>query len=169
MMNAPTPMLNARTIPTPSGAAGVYHTLRVMREAVATSKVDPALIQTATGIIFLTPEKNELSEVTAIFEWVRDHVRYVRDPHGVESVTDPRMTVRRMVGDCDDQTALLCALFEAVGYPTRFVMGAYSVPGNFEHVYCQVFAGDSWINCDPTERQPLGYAPPDPVSLYFEG
>lgn len=169
MMLAPFPAMSATLASAPSGAAGVFHTLGMMRRCVNASKTDLGLIQTATGIVWLTPAKDELSEITALFDFVRDHVRYVRDPHGVESLCDPRMTLQRMVGDCDDQTALLCALFEAVGYPSRFVMAAYNTPGIYEHVYCQVFACGEWIDCDPTEPMAIGYAPPGAISTYIEG
>lgn len=168
-MLAPIPAMSATLASAPNGAAGVFHTLALMRRCVNACKTDMGLIQTATGIVWLTPAKDELSEVTALFDFVRDHVRYLRDPHGVESLCDPRMTLQRMVGDCDDQTALLCALFEAVGYPSRFIMAAYNSPGIYEHVYCQVFACGEWINCDPTEDAAIGYAPPNPISIYIEG
>lgn len=169
MRLAPAIPLNVTRAPAPSGVAGVFTTLRHMREGVESAKGDPFVIATATGIIYTTPERDTLSEVTALFNWVRDHVRYVRDPHGLESLSSPAVTAQRMTGDCDDQTALLCALFESVGYPTRFVMAAYNAPGQFEHVYCQVYADNEWIDADPTERQPLGYSPPGAISIYLEG
>jgi transglutaminase-like putative cysteine protease len=139
-----------------------------MRELVNACRVDPGVIQTAVGIIYLTPERADLAEVNALFCWVRDHVRYVRDVVGVETLCDPRMTLQRMVGDCDDQVTLLCSLLESVGYPTRFVMAGYNGP-DFEHVYCQVLVNGQWLDCDPTEREPIGWAPPAPVAYYIEG
>jgi transglutaminase-like putative cysteine protease len=62
----------------------------------------------------------------ALFEYVRDHIRYIKDPVGVESVSDPYYTLARMVGDCDDQAVLLAALYESVGFPTRFVIAGYN-------------------------------------------
>lgn len=152
----------------PGGAAAPHHTLRLMREAIRAARVDPNIIQAAHSIVFLQPEKMALHEVTAIYEWVRDSVRYTGDVAGLETLAYPGITLQRRSGDCDDQTALLCALFEAIGYPTRLVMAEYE-SGDWEHVYCQVFAGGQWIDCDPIEREAgLGFAPPNPSRLHFE-
>ncbi len=151
----------------PDGAAGVFHSLRIMRELVRAYRVNPAIIQAATGVIFTTPEKNEAAEIRALFEFVRDHVRYTRDVLGVETIADPLTTLRRQSGDCDDQVTLLCSLCESVGYPTRFVVAGYSSQ-DFEHVYAQIFVYGSWIDADPTERGDLGYSPPDPLIVFIE-
>lgn len=151
----------------PDGAGSVFHTLRLMRELVQAGRVDPAIIQAATSIIWLTPEKDDAHQARALFEWVRDSVRYVRDVHEVETLALPRITLARRAGDCDDQTVLLASMLEAVGIPTRFVMGAYNSE-QFEHVYLQCFVAGEWIDCDATEREPFGYAPPDPVRLFIE-
>lgn len=166
---APQITLNARRVPTPSGNAGVFATVRAMRRLVDERKGDPALLQAATSIIWCAPERDELCEVEALHAWVRDHIRYVRDVHALETLTDPVVTMARKVGDCDDQSALLSALFESVGYPTRFVIGAFNEPGVWDHVWVQVFAAGAWIDADATEHQPLGWAPEGALSLWIEG
>lgn len=166
---APTVTLNARTVPVPSGNAGVFATIRAMRELVNARKADPRIIQAATSIIWCAPERDELCEVEALHAYVRDSIRYVRDPHALESLTDPALTLARRVGDCDDQAALLAALLEAVGYATRFVIGAFAHPGAWDHVWLQVYAAGQWIDADPTEHEPLGWQPPAPLSIWTEG
>lgn len=169
MRLAPSPPdLSARIDYAPSGPRQVWDTVARMREMIRRSRVDPRVIQSAVGITYTTPERDGLSQVRALFEYVRDQIRYVLDVHQVETLCDPAMTLQRMVGDCDDQTALLCSLAEAIGYPTRLVMAGYSSE-HFEHVYCQIFASGIWIDCDPTERQPFGWVPPGAVSIWIEG
>lgn len=168
MRLAPTPQLAGYVSGLPGGARGAYHTLRVMRMLVAAAKIDPRVIQTATSIIFTAPPKDDIAEANAIFEWVRDSIRYTRDVHGVEVISPPLTVIQRQVGDCDDKATLLAALFEVVGIPTRFVIAGYTAPGFFEHVYVQAWLNDEWVNADATENYPLGYAPPNPVALDFE-
>lgn len=168
MFLAPTPSLTGARVPLPGGTAGVWQTLRVMRNLVNAHKTDPAMIQRAVSIVWTVPQKDELAEVAAVFEFVRDSIRYVRDVAGVETLCSPDKTLERRVGDCDDQATLLATLLEAVGYPTRFVVAAYSHPRELEHVYLQVFADGQWIDADPTESGPLGHAPPDPLAVYHE-
>lgn len=140
-----------------------------MRQCVAEGRTNLAVRQAAISVIWLQPEKDELHEVNAVFEWVRDHVRYVRDVLDVETLATPDRTLAQRIGDCDDQATLLAAMLESVGYATRFVVAAYTFPGHFEHVYLQVLVNGEWIDADPTEREPLGWAPPDPLTVAVEG
>lgn len=152
-----------------NGPRGSIETVRHMRALVKESSVDPALMNAAIGIIHMVPAQDQLAEVDALFEYVRGSIRYVRDVAHVETLSDPRMTLQRMVGDCDDKSTLLAALFEAVGYPTRFVLAGYASPDQFEHVYLQVLVNNFWLDADATVFEPLGYAPPHPQKIWIEG
>ena len=168
MFCAPTVTLTARLTRQPDGAAGIFATVRAMRDAIDRGKTDPDIISAAGALIYTTPERAECSEVAAIFEFVRDSIRYVRDPVGVESLADPAITLRRMLGDCDDQAALLGALLESVGYPVRLTIAAYQRPGVWEHTYLECYCDGQWIALDPTEYGPIGYAPPGALSIWNE-
>lgn len=152
----------------PMGTRSARATIAAMRRLVNTWKTSPEIINAAQSIVFLTPRKDAIAELTALFEWVRDHVRYTADVYGVEVLSNPWLTLQRRVGDCDDSSTLFATLAEAVGYPTRFVIAGYERPGYFEHVYVQAWALDRWIDADATEMRPLGWAPPNPVTLDFE-
>lgn len=139
-----------------------------MRSLVNRFKASPLIRQCATGLVFLAPEKDERAEIEALFHFVRDSIRYTRDIHDVETLSTPDKTLAGRFGDCDDQVTLLCTLLESVGYPTRFVIAGYLGGADFSHVYCQCFDGEDWIDLDPTEMQPMGWAAPNPSPLAFE-
>jgi hypothetical protein len=168
MFLAPDYPLSGAIVHLAGGRAGTWQTIRTMRALVNAGKVQPELIHAAVSAIYLTPETDELAEVSAVFAAVRDGVRYVRDVCGVETLCDPLTTLRRRAGDCDDQSTLLAAMLEAVGYPTRFIVAGYSGP-DFEHVYVQVYARGQWIDLDPTEHNGVGWAPPYPTIYQIEG
>lgn len=164
----PAPQYTARLIGSPPGARGNFHTLRLMRAMINDGKTDPRVMQAAHSIIVSAPQYDELSEARALFVYVRDFIRYVKDVHGVETLCAPAMTLQRMIGDCDDQVMLLCAMLEASGYPTRIVMTGYH-GREYEHVYCQVFAAGQWIDCDPIiPSAPFGYSVENPTIVYVE-
>lgn len=167
MFIAPAPPFTATLSGAPNGKAGHFHTVRMMRELVNLRKVDPFIIQTACNIIYQTPQFTDDAESRALFEYVRDRIRYVRDVVGVETLADPVMCLRRLVGDCDDKSTLLATLLEAVGYPTRFVMAGYHGP-DFEHVYLQAVIFGEWVSMDPTQPDPMGWEPPDASVLWIE-
>jgi transglutaminase-like putative cysteine protease len=153
----------------PSGRAAPFHTLRVMRQMVngERGKINPHVMRTAINLAIQVPARDYLSEVKAIFDYVRGAVRYLRDVHGLETIADPLTTLHRMVGDCDDKATLLAALLEVVGNPTRFVIAQYA-GDDYEHVYVEVFVNGEWIELDPTENGPVGWAPPGAVKLWRE-
>jgi transglutaminase-like putative cysteine protease len=147
---------------------GIEQTLGTMRQLVNQYRTDLTIRQTATATIVLTPEKNQLAEAEALFELVRDGIRYTRDVHGVETISTPVITLQGRLGDCDDQVVLLASLLESVGYPTRFVVAGYNYPGELEHVYLQALLDGCWIDMDPTEQHPMGWAAPRPVAYAVE-
>ena len=167
-MLAPTPVLSGYVIPLANGYTGVQQTLRMMRQLVNQCKTNIQIRQAATNIIFLTPEKDEYSEAEALFNMVRDSIRYVKDVNDIETLSTPMMTLEGRIGDCDDQTVLLASLLESVGYPTRFVIEGYTTSGEYEHVYMQALVLGQFISMDPTEQKYMGWSPPNPVSQAVE-
>lgn len=160
--------LSGRLVDIPNGAAGVFTTAAAMRQLINAYKTDIEIRTTAANLVFLTPEKNDLAEVEALFNFVRDNIRYLKDVYAVETLTTPDRTLQLGYGDCDDQVVLLGSLLESIGYPTKIVLTGYGDPGIFEHVYLQTLIQNQWVDMDPTEQIPLGFAPPDPVAYWTE-
>lgn len=165
---APDIALNGTMTSISNGQPGVWQTIAHMRRLVNQFKSNVEMRKAATQIIFLTPEKDEYAEAEAIFNFVRDSIRYVKDIYNVETLSTPLITLQTKLGDCDDQTTLLATLLESVGYPTRFVVAAYTVPGHYEHVYMQAYVGNEWVDMDATEHEPMGWQPPGAVSIAYE-
>lgn len=123
----------------PDGVAGVDATVKKIVEMAhgiygsKSAKIRALAIDIVTraGI----PGKDYFGEMIAIHNWVRDNIRYTRDPIGQETLSYPEETAfNSHAGDCDDMTALEIALLGAVGlesYPV--VVGMF--PNHFSHVY----------------------------------
>jgi Transglutaminase-like superfamily len=163
----PVTALQGITIETPDGRAGSFQTVALMRAMVRESREQPAIIAKAQSIVGLQPPHDFQSEAKTLFEFVRSRVRYVRDVHEVETLTAPIFVLDRMCGDCDDKATLLASLYEAIGFPTRFVLAGYNGK-NFEHVYLQVLVRDAWVNADPTMPMPFGWEAPGAVVYWVE-
>lgn len=139
-----------------------------MARLASQAKTTELIRERALTIVGFVAEKNYRGEIDRLFTWVRDHIRYTRDVNGVETVQTPRKTLEYAQGDCDDQSTLLASLLESVGIQTRFKAVGFS-PGQFQHVYLEA-RDDSqqpprWVALDPTERVPMGWEPPNPVSV----
>lgn len=168
MFQAPEIPITVTDVRYANGKRGVAQTIGIMRRLVNEGRVDPSIRSAAAGIVYLTPEKDAYCEVQAIFDHVQNRIRYLSDVNDVETIATAAKTLAFKQGDCDDKSILLASLLETIGYPTRFVVAGYSVPGALEHVYVQVCMDGEWIDADPTEPHPLGWAGADPVTIYFE-
>lgn len=167
MMLAPQPRLFATHRFYSNGLRGVTQTLGVMRSLVRQGRIDPTIRQAATSVLFML-ESSDYIEAQKLLDFVQTSIRYVKDVHEVETISTPEKTLAGRIGDCDDQTTLLAALYESVGYPTRFVVAGYQDARVMEHVYLQVLVNGEWLDADPTESHPLGWAPPDALRTYIE-
>ena len=137
-----------------------------MRAAIDSDRTSPLVRNAAVQAIAGAPERNFTSEITGILDYIRDRVRYTRDPLDVEYVQGPDFLLRQIraggtvAGDCDDSAVLFASLAEAVGYETRFqVLG--EAGENFSHVIVEVRDNAGrWIPVDPSQRgRGVGWRP----------
>jgi hypothetical protein len=123
----------------PDGIAGVDSTVRKMVELAhsqygsKSSRIRALAIDIVRGAG--VPDKDYFGEMVAVHNWVRDNIRYVRDPIGQETLSYPEETAfNSRAGDCDDLSILEMALLGSIGiesYPV--VVGMF--PGHYSHVY----------------------------------
>lgn len=143
----------------PAGDEGIAKTLNVMRALIRAGKVNLLVRNTAVSLTKALPPKAYGAEVTALFGFVRDGIRYVRDIRNVETVSTPDVLLQVGAGDCDDKVVLLLSLLEAIGHPTRIVALAFA-DRQFSHVIGETKVGDKWVGLDATEPVGVGWEPP---------
>lgn len=132
-----------------------------MSELVKNGRRSPAIRQKAVELTQLVAAKDGIGEIGAIFDFVQNQIRYVRDIENLETIHFPEIVLENASGDCDDKSVLLAALLSAIGYPTRFV-AVGPAPETYSHVYVEVKRGRDWSNpiaLDATEDKPFGWRP----------
>jgi transglutaminase-like putative cysteine protease len=118
----------------------------------------------ARDVISAVPSKSYSAEARVLFYFVRDEIRYTRDPNRFELVQSPDKTLAFGHGDCDDMSVLLATLLESVGHPTRFIAAGF-MGGPIEHVWVETKIGgrdgNRWFAMDATESElDFGERPP---------
>jgi len=121
-----------------------------------------AVYSAARQIVAHLPQKDYAGEARALFRFVRDRIRYIREP--IEGLQTPEATLQMRAGDCDDKAILLGALLSATGAGVQFVAGGYA-PHQFSHVWLRAHIAGRWVPMDPTEPHPMGWEPPLPYRL----
>lgn len=135
-----------------------------MSNLVNQYKNHPLIRQKGTALVQSVANKDWVGEINAIFNFVRNYIRYTRDIENTETIQTPVATLKLQHGDCDDMSMLLAALLATVGINTRFVAVGFA-PQCFDHVYVEALEPDTgeWIACDPTEPNNLGWSAPGVV------
>jgi len=142
----------------PNGKEGTKQTLNIMRDLVRRGKKSPAIRQFAVMLTNGLMQKDYFGEVETIHNFIKDHIRYVRDVRNVETIQTPERTLENKAGDCDDKSTLAATLLEAIGHPTRFVaIGLHNQP--YSHVFPETRVGNKWVSVETTEPVPLGWRP----------
>lgn len=144
----------------PEGADGVRATLKIMSALVKSGKKSGAVRQKALELTQSLRQKDRLGEIKALWSFVKNNIRYVRDINGVETVHTPEQILRQESGDCDDKALLLCALLESIGHPSAFWAIGTKEPGKFSHVMALTRIGEKrWLPLETTEPVSFGWGP----------
>lgn len=150
-----------------NGYEGMRDTLRVMRDFARQAVRSPEQIirNKAEDLTRHLPARNWFAEIKALHEFVRDDIRYLRDPVNLERVATPETTLETGQGDCDDKATLLAALLESIGHPARFVAVALD-HGPFSHVLVETQAAHNWVPLETIIPRPVGWFPDGVTSAY---
>jgi transglutaminase-like putative cysteine protease len=140
------------------GPAGVAQTLDLMRELVKAGKRSQIIRELAVKLTEGLPQKDWFGEISRIHDFVKHHIRYVKDIRGVETLQLPEVTLEIGAGDCDDKSVLAASLLESIGHPTRFVAMGF-LPNHYSHVTVQTRIGKNWRTVETTEPVGLGWVP----------
>lgn len=89
--------------------------LAFMRTNVHHVARSPKLAELASRIVRPYRPDDWRQQATQLFRFVRDGVRYQRDPDKREQLADPRATLWRGYDDCDGKASALVALLNAIG------------------------------------------------------
>ena len=129
--------------PLPNGLKGNEKTIELMCRLAINRSAHPIIREFATDIlnIYDTISHDYFKEALAIGDFVKNSIRYVKDPTGVEMLTDP-LTMAILIdkgsarGDCDDMALFIATLLLAIGHNPRFrAVRYYDKVGPYEHIY----------------------------------
>ena len=142
-----------------TGDTAIYRTVDKMKSIIKESSRNPYVREWAKNIVSRVEVNNKKGEARAIFNFVRDFVRYTRDPLGFEYIQTPPVLLEdvrlyqggkgdRPVGDCDDMTVLSLSLLKSIGFEVAIKVVAFSNSKKFSHVYGLVKIGHDWVPFD---------------------
>lgn len=134
----------------PNGEQGNLATVSIMAKLARQKSTNLLVRQLAIKILndADTKSHNHLDEAIAIGEWVKNNVRYMKDPHGTELLQDPILMIEKCEkgecrGDCDDMSLLTATLLVSIGIQPFFKIVRWTKKdGNYNHIYVVVREGN---------------------------
>lgn len=132
------------------GKKGNVETIKMMQKVARERARHPKIRQFVLNILHQAgvPSHNHAEEARVIGEFVKDYVRYVKDPDGIELLTDPLTLIDQIErgvaqGDCDDMALLVATMLLVVGIQPHFRAVRYkTLRGHYNHIYVLVFERD---------------------------
>lgn len=159
--------------------------VKYIDQMVKQYRYDPMIRKIAMDVLtrkcngrWCVPEKNWLAEVKALFIFIRQNVRYTRDPAGMDTYTSPLRTLGWFkAGDCDCYMILGGCLLQSVGYPIKIRIVHTAGEPTWNHIY--LLAGIptrqadgsrqlKWLPFDTSMDKPLGFQPPRAVIIKYK-
>ncbi|MBQ2661479.1 MAG: hypothetical protein IJF80_02345 [Clostridia bacterium] len=108
---------------------------------------DPAIIALANEI---TKDKETTNDkAKAIFEWVKANITYNFYENTQRSAVK---VLNDRVANCCDHAHLVTALARAAKIPARYVHGVCLFPGEYGHVWAELFVDGTWVTCDASMK-----------------
>src|SRR3990167_6490624 len=132
--------------------ATMADTLHAMKLLALRGRTDLTIRRMVERICADVAEGDYASEVLAIYYFVKQRVRYMNDPDGVELLKAPLKTLETRSGDCDDIATLLATMLMSAGKAVRFAVGSFSSDRGrpvWSHVYVEVLTPHGVIVIDP--------------------
>lgn len=124
-----------------------------MRRFAHKGKADLEVRQLVESICKDIAQGDYASEVLAIYYWVCQNIRYMRDIHDVEFVKEPRQVIRTRSGDCDDMATLLAAMCMTCGNTCEFLVASFTASPTPTHVYLRVNTPSGPMVLDPVANK----------------
>lgn len=116
------------------------------------------------GDTWCADEKDYDAELRAVFDAVRQSVRYVRDHEFCDTFQHPARTLEFGGGDCDDYATLLASLLLTIGYPCWFRVIKTVGAADWDHIYLMVGLPPArptrYVSLDGSVDHPAGWEVP---------
>lgn len=142
-----------------TGEVAIRNTVEKMKQIISASSKNPYVREWAQNIVARVGVNEKKNECHVIHNFVRDNVRYTKDPYGFEYIQTPPVLLEairlnhagqgeRPAGDCDDMCVLSLSLLKSIGFPVVIKVVSFHSNGKFSHVYGLVNCNGEWVPMD---------------------
>jgi hypothetical protein len=154
-LQAGTTGIGSIDLPIAEGDAGTAQTIEAIRSLILQSVRDAGVNRLALSLVQNVPAHDTLGEARAIYDWVKNNIRFTGDIYDAETLRPAREILHVRAGDCDCiNGVLLPTLLESIGIEARLVTinADRSRPDLFSHIYAEANVNGQWIPLDAASK-----------------
>ena len=129
--------------------------VQLIANLVEEGSQDPFIRELTINILkaYGTREKDAMDEISAIFDWVKRNIKYVKDVICRDSYHTAARIVKMQVADCDDFTILLNSMLGSIGYQTGARIITVDPAKGFHHIYSIIrIPQGRWVALDASDK-----------------
>ena len=142
--------------------------LKILSALIAKDRENPAVdlalgqaLGRRTNGGWAVAEHDDMGELKAIYNHVRQNVRYTGDAHKLDTFRRPARTLQLGIGDCDDAATVVGAMASAAGYQVGLRVVETGSNTDWNHVYNVVGLPRTnptrWVPIDATMDKGVGW------------
>lgn len=149
-----------------TGDTAIENTLKLMAQIIRESEKNYYVRRFAEHITEESPKDDQI-RIKAIYDFIRAHTVYMRDPMGFEFIKTPLVSLQQIESgarptlDCDDYTVLSLSLLRTLGFPVAMRAASYKQGGGFSHVYGLIKTKQGYQSMDCTREFGFGWEAPN--------
>lgn len=140
--------------------------VKLIADLVEEGSADPFVIENTVKILKNKgiEEKDAMGEIGAIFDWVKNNIRYTGDVLCRDSYKTAKQTMSLGFGDCDCMSILLGSMLAGIGYPVGARIVSMRKDLSFHHIYTLVGVGNRYASGLGDGYKGLRWVPLDAVN-----
>lgn len=154
-----------------TGEGIALNTMRKMRDII-NSSVRNYYVRRWAEVITDSSVDTDYGKVQAIYDFLFQRTRYLKDPLDVELIRTPPVLLQlieagdRPAVDCDDLSVLSLSLLKSIGFPVALRATSYHPDKRFRHIYGLVKVKNQWVPFELVGHPGLGKEHPNITRIF---
>ena len=114
------------------GENAILNTVDEIKRVIRESAYNPYVRRWAEQIVEEVKPNDKYGEARAVYDFITTHVRYTKDPKGMEFIQTPPLLLQMIEqgeipkGDCDDIATLAMSLLKSIGFDVGLKITSYN-------------------------------------------
>lgn len=121
----------------------------ILKKVIRSVEPDSIVVRDKSVQLCQNLQQGDFKQARKLYEYVRDEIKYIKDPSGFDFIQKPEITMKLNAGDCEDKAILLASLLMAISFEAALIFVDTDNDGTVDHVYNAVYIENAPDYCKP--------------------